>query len=51
MKRLANIALGIAVGFTAAWLTIHRRAIAATLKGEPLPEPPAWHIGHPGLKK
>jgi len=51
MKTFANIALGIAVGCMATWLTIHRRAVIATIKGDPLPEPPAWHIGHPGLKK
>lgn len=51
MKRIANVALGILIGSTACWLTIHRHAIIATIKGEPLPEPPAWHTWHPGLKK
>lgn len=51
MKRLANIALGICVGSTVAWAVIHRRAITACIKGEPLPEPPAWHIKHPGFKQ
>ena len=30
---------------------VHRRVIIAAIKGEPLPEPPAWHKGHPFLKK
>ena len=27
-----------------ALLWIHRRVIAACIKGEPMPEPPAWHF-------
>lgn len=51
MRTLANIALGIAAGSAVAYLVIHRRAIAAFVKGEPLPEPPAWHKKwHPAFK-
>ena len=51
MKHIANIALGLVVGCAVASLGVHRRVIAASIKGEPLPEPPAWHKGHPFLKK
>lgn len=51
MKTLANIALGAAVGCAVAWAFIHRRAIAAAVKGEPMPEPPAWHNGYPCMKR
>jgi len=50
MKTIANIALGVCVGSIACWLVIHRRAVAATIKGEPLPEQPAWHPKHPCCK-
>lgn len=47
-----GIAAGCAVaGCVSAWLIIHRRVIAATIKGDTLPEPPAWHKKHPCLKK
>jgi hypothetical protein len=40
------------VGFsTLAWACIHRKAIAAAVKGEPLPEPPAWHVWHGACQK
>ena len=51
MKYLVNIALGLAAGCAVASLVVHRRVIVARVKGEPLPEPPAWHKGHPFLKK
>ena len=51
MKHLANIALGLVAGCAVASLVIHRRVIAAAIKGEPLPEPPAWHKAHPFMKK
>ena len=38
-------------GCAVASLVVHRRVVAAVIKGEPLPEPPAWHKGHPFLKK
>ena len=51
MRNLVNIALGLAAGSVVAFLVIHRRAISATVKGEPLPEPPAWHKAiHPLMK-
>ena len=51
MKTFANVVLGVAVGCAVASLVIHRRVVAAIIKREPLPEPPAWHVGHPCLKK
>ena len=51
MKHIANSALGLFAGCAVASLVVHRRVIAAVIKGEPLPEPPAWHKGHPFLKK
>jgi len=51
MKHLANIALGLAAGCIVASLVIHRRVVTAVIKGEPIPEPPAWHKGHPFMKK
>ena len=50
MKKLLYAAAGIAVGSAVAWAFIHRRVIAASIKGEPLPEPPAWHKAHPCIK-
>lgn len=50
MKKAAYIALGIGATCMVACAIVHRRVIAAALKGEPMPEPPAWHKGHPGLK-
>ena len=50
MKVFANVVLGVAVGCAVASLVIHRRVVAAAIKGEPLPEPPAWHTWHPCLK-
>ena len=47
MRTFANIVLGVLVGCMAASLFVHRRVIAAAIKGEPLPEPPEWHKGHP----
>lgn len=46
MKAIANIALGICAGTVVCWAVIHRRAIIATVKGEPLPQQPSWHPGH-----
>lgn len=43
MKRIANIALGVAAGCAVCYLVIHRRVVAALVKGEALPEPPEWH--------
>lgn len=51
MKTFANIAVGVVAGSMVTWLVIHRHAVAAVLQGKPLPEPPAWHIGHACLKK
>ena len=51
MKHIANIALGLIAGCAVASLVVHRRVVAAVITGEPLPEPPAWHKGHPFLKK
>jgi hypothetical protein len=50
MKTAANIALGLFIGGVVAWTVIHRHAISACVKGEPIPEPPAWHFGHGALK-
>ena len=50
MKTFANILLGLIIGCAVASLVVHRRVIAAAIKGEPLPEPPKWHKGHPCLK-
>ena len=52
MRTIANIALGVVVGCAVASLVVHRGVIAAMVKGEPLPEPPAWHAKwHPCIKK
>ena len=51
MKTFAKVALGVAVGCVVACAVVHRRVIVAMVKGEPLPEPPAWHKGHPFVKK
>ena len=51
MKKIACIALGAALGCAVVSAVAHRRVIAAMVKGEPLPEPPEWHKGHPFLKK
>ena len=50
MKKVAGIALGAAAVCGVACLVVHRRVVVAMLKGAPIPEPPAWHKGHPGLK-
>ena len=55
MEKAANVALGVAagciVGCAVASLVIHRHVVSAVLKGEPLPEPPAWHKKwHPCFK-
>ena len=51
MKHIASIALGVIAGCAVVSLVVHRRVVVAVIKGEPLPEPPAWHKGHPFLKK
>ena len=51
MRHLANITLGLIAGCAVASLVIHRRVVAAIIKGEPIPEPPAWNKRHPFLKK
>lgn len=28
----------------AGWVFVHRRVIAALIRGEELPEPPEWHV-------
>ena len=43
MKTALKILVGCTVASTCAMLVIHRRVIAACIKGEPMPEPPAWH--------
>lgn len=51
MRTIANLALGIAAGSIVACLVVHRRVVAAVIKGSPLPEPPEWHkVWHPCLK-
>ena len=51
MKTFANILLGLIVGCAVASLVVHRRVIAAAIKGEPLPEPPEGPKGQPCLKR
>ncbi len=52
MKKVAFAALGIVVGCAVASAVVHRHVIVAMVKGEPLPEPPAWHKAfHPCLKE
>ena len=51
MKTFANIAIGVVAGCAVASLIVHRRVVKAIIKGDPLPEPPAWHKWHPILKK
>lgn len=51
MKKALGIALGIGIACMVACAVVHRRVIAAAVKGEPIPEPPAWHKGHPCLKQ
>ena len=43
MKTAFKIAVGCAAVSTCCMLVIHRRVIAACIKGEPMPEPPEWH--------
>ena len=51
MDKLAWCALGFVAASTIACLVVHRRVVAALVKGEPMPEPPASHKGwHPRLK-
>ena len=51
MKKIFGIAAGVAVGCVVCWTVIHRTVIAASNKGQPLPEPPAWHKAcHPCMK-
>lgn len=50
MRKAVRIALGVGAACMVACAVVHRRVIAAVLKGEEIPEPPAWHKGHPGLK-
>ena len=51
MKKALYITLGAGAVCMLACAIVHRRVIAAMVKGEPLPEPPAWHKGHPYMKK
>ena len=51
MKKVALVALGLAVGCATAHLVVHRRVVFAMIKGEPLPEPPEWHAWHTAYKK
>ncbi len=46
MKKIALIAAGVLVACMATSAVVHRNVIAAAIKGEPLPEPPAWHKWH-----
>ena len=51
MRKIAKIALGVAVVGAVACLVVHRNVVVAMVKGEPLPEPPEWHKSwHPGFK-
>ena len=43
MRTIANVALGFVAGSAVACLVVHRRVGIALVKGEALPEPPAWH--------
>lgn len=52
MRTIANVALGLVAGSAVAYLVIHRRVVIALVKGEAVPEPPAWHKKwHPFLSK
>ncbi len=46
MKKTINITLGFCAASMAAYAIVHRKVIRAMVKGEPLPEPPAWHVWH-----
>ena len=48
MKKALQILLIVIAVACGLFLFIHRRVIAAYLKGEPLPEAPEWHktCGH-----
>lgn len=46
MKKAIGITLGIYAVSVVACAIVHRRVIKAMVKGEPLPEPPAWHVWH-----
>lgn len=51
MKKCLYVALGLAAGCMATSLIVHRRVVAAVIKGEPIPEPPEWHRKwHPCFK-
>ena len=43
MSNLAKGAIAGAVIGCGAFVFIHRRAIAAAINGDPMPEPPEWH--------
>ena len=46
VKKACFIALGVAAGCAVACLVVHRRVVVAAVKGQPLPELPAWHTWH-----
>lgn len=51
LNRVAWCALGAMAVGTIACAVVHRRVIAAMVKGEPLPEVPEWHKSwHPCVK-
>ena len=52
MSSICKFACGLIVGGCIACAIDHRRVIVACVKGEPLPEPPEWHVKyHPGFAK
>ncbi len=50
MKKIIGFTLKACVVGAAACAIVHRRVIKAIAKGEPVPEPPAWHTWHKAVK-
>lgn len=50
-SKIAWCAAGLLAASTIACAVVHRRVIAAAVKGEPMPEVPEWHKAwHPHAK-
>lgn len=50
MRKAIRTTFRVGIVCVIACAVVHRRVIAAMVKGDPLPEPPAWHKGHPCVK-
>ena len=50
MRKAIRTTFRVGIVCVIACAVVHRRVIAAMVKGDPLPEPPAWHKGHHCVK-